>query len=149
MQNLSDGDVQVTNSLIIPEREIRFSASRSGGPGGQHVNKTSTRVTLSFDVEGSETLTREQKNMLWSRLGNRLTNEGVLQVSSGDTRSQFSNRELAKKRLAEMIKKALTPPKRRKKTQPPKGADERRIQRKKRRGQKKQLRQTPGPDEIV
>jgi ribosome-associated protein len=147
MNKVSDGDLHVTTNLVIPEREIDFSASRSGGPGGQHVNKTSTRVTLAFDVEGSESLTREQKNKLWARLGNRMTGDGVLKVSSGETRSQFSNREIARKRLAEMIGKALVPPKRRKKTKPSRAAKERRIQRKKKRGMKKKLRQSPSMDD--
>ena len=147
MNSVSDGDLQVTGNLVIPEREIDFSASRSGGPGGQHVNKTSTRVTLAFDVENSEALTRKQKNMIWARLGNRITSDGLLKVSSGDTRSQFSNRELARKRLAEMLNKALIPPKKRRPTRPPKAAMERRIQSKKKRGRKKELRQTPSMDD--
>lgn len=146
-QRAPTGDIWITNRLIIPEREIEFSASRSGGPGGQHVNKTSTRVTLAFDVEDSQALTPEQKNMIRARLGRRLTGDGVLKVSSGETRSQFSNRELAKKRLAELLRKALIPPKKRKKTKPTEASKERRIQRKKRRGIKKKLRRSPGPDD--
>jgi ribosome-associated protein len=143
MNNLSDGDLQVTNNLVIPEREIDFSASRSGGPGGQHVNKTSTRVTLAFDVENSEALNRKQKNMLWARLGNQITTDGLLKVSSGETRSQFSNREIARRRLAEMIRDALTPPKKRRPTRPPKAAKERRIQEKKKTAEKKAQRKSP------
>lgn len=135
-----DSQLQITPNLTIPEHEIEFSASRSGGPGGQHVNKTSTRVTLAFDVESSQALTREQKNMLWRRLGNKLTSEGVLKVVSSETRSQFSNRELAKKRLAELLHEALTPPKPRRKTRPPKAANEKRIQEKKKTGEKKTMR---------
>jgi ribosome-associated protein len=142
-----DSRLQITPNLAIPESEIEFTASRSGGPGGQHVNKTSTRVTLSFDVENSEALTREQKNMVWARLGNRMTGEGVLKATSAETRSQFSNRELAKKRLAEMIAEALTPPRKRKPTRPSKAAKERRIQEKRKVGEKKALREKPGTED--
>lgn len=140
-------DIRISDELIIPEREIVFSASRSSGPGGQHVNKTSTRITLAFGVEESQVLTDDQKNLIRRRLSGRIGKDGLLKVHSGETRSQFANKELAKRRLAELIRDALKRPKKRTRTKPTLASKQRRLNLKKQAGQKKRLRQKPGNED--
>ncbi|HMC82356.1 MAG TPA: aminoacyl-tRNA hydrolase [Candidatus Polarisedimenticolia bacterium] len=89
--------IEIRDGLAIREEELRFTASRSGGPGGQNVNKVSTRVTLWFDVAGSPSLTAEQRSLIRSRLATRISKEGVLRVVSQQTRSQAANREAARR----------------------------------------------------
>lgn len=140
-------DIRISDELTIPEREIMFSASRSSGPGGQHVNKTSTRVTLAFDVTGSEVLSDEQKSLIRRRLSRRIGKDGMLKVHSGETRSQFANKVLAKRRLAELIAKALVRPKKRTRTKPTLASRQRRLNLKKQAGEKKRLRHKPGSED--
>lgn len=128
------------NNLIIPANELSFSFSTSGGPGGQHANRAATRVTLSFDVANSPSLTEAQRETLLKRLASRLDQEGVLQLSARDSRSQHRNREMALERFEELLRRALKPRKRRRKTRPSAAANERRLQEKKRRGQRKKER---------
>jgi len=144
---MQDDDIFIQDGLTIQGREVIFSASRSSGPGGQHVNKTSTRVTLAFDVQESETLSEEQKALISRKLAGRMDKDGVLKVHSGETRSQYANRELARRRLAELIRCALEKPKKRRPTKPGKAAKRRRLNLKKQAGQKKRLRQKPDPDD--
>ena len=99
--------IRITDKLSIPEDELKFTASRSSGPGGQHVNKTSTRVMLRFDVVNSPSLTEEQKAQVLDRLATRISNEGILRVVSQQTRSQSSNRELAVERFIDLLQQAL------------------------------------------
>jgi ribosome-associated protein len=124
--------IEINNSLSLPDDEIRFTFSRSGGPGGQNVNKLNTRATLWFDVAGSPTLSESQKEKVLQRLGNRISKEGVLQVVSMQSRSQLTNREEALQRFVGLLAGALVEKPVRKKTRVSKGAKERRLQAKKR-----------------
>ena len=126
--------IKIKPGLNLPEDEIRFTFSRSGGPGGQNVNKVNTRVTLWFDVSASSSLSDEQKQKLQHRLGNRITRDGTLQIISAQFRTQKANREDALRRFVELVAAALHERPRRKKTKIPKRAKEARLQAKKQRG---------------
>ena len=132
--------IPVTETLAIPEEELVFTTSRSGGPGGQHVNKVETRVTLLFDVLRSPSLTDRQRARILSRLRGRISSAGLLHVSASSTRSQARNRQDAIERFRELLAEALaeTPPRR--PTAPSRGARERRLAEKKRRAALKRLR---------
>jgi ribosome-associated protein len=131
----------------VPEDEIDFRASRSGGPGGQHVNRRATRVEACWNVRQSAALTDEEKERVLAKLASRIDKDGVLRVVADDERSQHRNTELAKGRLRDLVARALRVPKRRKKTRPPKSAVEKRLGTKSRRGQVKKLRKPPAPEE--
>ena len=133
-------DVAINGQLVIPAAELTESFARSGGPGGQHVNKTATKVELRWDVKGSEVLDESTRLRLLARLGDRLTGDGELIVVCGDHRSQHRNRETARERLAAIVRGALVRRKRRVKTRPSRRAVERRLQSKKQRGQRKRDR---------
>jgi len=126
--------------IAIREDELRFAASRSGGPGGQNVNKVSSRVTLTFDLKASTTLSDEHKRKIRERLGGRINKNGVLRIVSQRTRSQELNRSDAIERFSDLIRRALTPRPARVKTRIPAGAHERRIEAKKKRASVKQER---------
>lgn len=126
--------IEIPGGVAIPDEELRFIASRSGGPGGQHVNKVSSRMTLRFDVGGSPSLTPRQKERLGERLRTRIGADGVLRVVSSKHRSQLANREAAVVRFRELLALALAEPKERRSTRVPAGARQRRIEEKKRRG---------------
>jgi ribosome-associated protein len=131
----------------IPLHELTFRATRAGGPGGQHVNTSSTRVELWWDAAGSPSLTHEERALLLATLGHRLDARGRLRLVSAATRSQLQNREAVIERLQRLVAQALVPPKRRKKTRPPRAAGERRLAAKKRRSATKaKRRQPPGDD---
>jgi ribosome-associated protein len=138
--------IAVTTVLFIPADEISFTASRSGGPGGQNVNKVSSRVTLLFDMAGSPSLTPEQKDRLRARLSSRLSGEGILRVVCQKHRSQHANRLEAAERFALILREALaeTPPRR--KTRTPKSVTRRRLETKRLRGGLKQARRRPFPE---
>ena len=121
--------------------EIIFSASRSSGAGGQNVNKVNTKVTLKFDVKNSQHLTEEEKEILLKKLSTRLTNDGVLILSSQEKRSQLQNKEAVISKFEKIIAKAFEKKKARKATKPSKGAVQERIKEKKQRSEKKQWRQ--------
>ncbi len=140
-------DLTITDALVIPGAELGFTASRASGPGGQHVNKTSSRVTLQWDVAGSSVLSARQRAMLDERLASRLTRDGVLQVHAEGSRSQHRNREVARERLAELVARALHTDPPRRPTRTPKGVHRRRIANKRRRGETKRLRKAPRHDE--
>src|SRR6476659_9675040 len=99
--------IPITPDLAIPDEELSFVTSRSGGPGGQNVNKLETRVTVRFDVAGSPSLTEEQRAKILERLATRITRAGVLQVTSQKHRTQADNREAALERFAELLREAL------------------------------------------
>lgn len=139
MSSNADG-LFINDELTIPEWELTFSFSPSGGPGGQHANRSATRATLFFDVANSPSLSDSQRRRLMRRLSSRIDQDGILQVSAQDTRSQHRNRELALERFQELLAGALRRRKRRRRTRPPGWADERRIQEKKRRGRLKRDR---------
>lgn len=135
------------SDLVIPAREVIESASRASGPGGQHVNKTSTRVTLHWNVRESSVLTAAQRRRLLARLGPRITRSGDLVIHSGGTRSRTKNREAARERLAEMVNEALKKVRRRVPTRPGAAAVDRRLAAKKRQSQAKQRRLRPQRDD--
>jgi hypothetical protein len=123
--------------------ELTFRTSRSSGAGGQHVNKTETKVEVLFNVNASEGLTEEEKNMIHVRLAARINDEGVLIMSSQKSRSQFSNKEDVIERLRLQIEKALTPKVKRRKTRPSKESIEERLAQKKMNAEKKASRRKP------
>ena len=139
--------IDVTPALSVPLSELAIETSRSSGPGGQHVNKTETRVSVRFDVEGSVALDEAQKAMVRERLASRLTREGVLLVSAQRHRSQSANRELAIGRLVELLQEALTEREPRRVTRVPRGQKSDRRQQKRNRGELKRLRQVPPADD--
>jgi ribosome-associated protein len=132
--------LEINRHLTLPEQELTFTASRSSGPGGQHVNKSNTRVTLSFDVGQSPFLSPEQRDKILSRLENRISKDGILQISVQDARSQRANREIAIQRFVDLLRSALKerPPRKRKKTS--RAAHQRRLDKKRRRSVKKETR---------
>jgi ribosome-associated protein len=132
--------LQVTPTLALPPGEIELRTSRSSGPGGQHAQKTETRVEAVFDVESSATLTESQRARLLERLG------PVVRTVAQDERSQARNRELALERLAATLAAALRPRRKRRPTRPGAAARERRLAEKRRRAEEKRLRRPPAED---
>lgn len=132
--------LRVTKSVSIAEEELSFTASPSSGPGGQHVNRASTRVTLRFDVANSPSLTQPQKYLIYDRLSTRISKEGILQITSQRHRSQHANKEEVICRFVELLSQALQRPKARTPTKPSKTAKERRLQEKARRAELKRRR---------
>lgn len=136
-------DDLIINSLVtIPASELVFSASRSSGPGGQHVNTTDSRVQLRWDLQESAALTEAQRIRLLQSLSSRLTDAGQLILACDTHRSQLRNRLEVAQRLASMVREALVPPKPRKKTRSTKAAKERRLDDKRRRSSLKKDRGT-------
>jgi ribosome-associated protein len=129
--------IRVTRSVTLSPDEIELRTSRSSGPGGQHAQKSETRVEAVFDVEASPSLTETQKRRVVSRAG------PVLRAVAQDERSQLRNKELATERLVEQLRAALRVERRRVPTKPSEAARQRRLDEKKRRGDVKKLRQTP------
>jgi ribosome-associated protein len=127
----------ISDRLRIPEEEVSFTASRSSGPGGQNVNKVSTRITLWFNVLQSSSLSEVEKQQILNAFPTRINKEGVLWVNAQQTRSQSSNRELAKSRFIELLQQAFKKSPSRKKTWIPKRVQEQRITEKKMRGKLK------------
>jgi ribosome-associated protein len=142
--------IEIASDLSIPGAEVTFRTSRSAGPGGQNVNKVETRVTLLFDLEGSESLSEEQKERVAAALRTRIGKDGLVRVSSQRHRTQRANKDAATERFAELLADALSVPKERR---PPRGpsrsAQRRRLQAKRQRSAKKRLRSRPRPDEEV
>jgi ribosome-associated protein len=133
-----DGEsIRVTPSVSIPRSEIDFRYSRSSGPGGQHAQKSDTRVEALFDVAASEALSETQKRRVIARAG------PVLRAVAQDERSQWRNRELATERLVAALREALRIPRKRRRTKPSKAAVERRLEQKRRRSEVKRQRRKP------
>jgi ribosome-associated protein len=124
--------------------EISFRTSRSSGAGGQHVNKTETKVEAILDVKASSGLTEEEKTLVFENLRARINDEGLLSVTSQKSRSQLTNKEDALARMEALMEKALVPKVKRKRTKPTKQAIEDRLQEKKVQSEKKALRKKPG-----
>jgi ribosome-associated protein len=133
-----DGEsIRVTRSVVLPLSEVRFRTSRSSGPGGQHAQKSETRVEALFDVEASQALTEAQKRRVVGRAGR------VLRAIAQDERSQTRNRELAVDRLVEQLRTALRVERRRVPTKPTAASRERRLAQKRRRSETKRRRRLP------
>jgi ribosome-associated protein len=133
-----NGDsIRVTRSVVLPLAEVALQVSRSSGPGGQHAQKSETRVVAVFDVETSSALSEAQKRRVIARVGS------VLRAVAQDERSQTRNRELAVERLVATLREALRVPRKRKPTKPSAAARERRLHQKRRRGEVKRLRRPP------
>jgi ribosome-associated protein len=132
--------LRVTDELAIPLAELSYRATRSGGPGGQHVNTSATRVELEFDVVNSPSLTEQQRQRIAERLQNRIDGSGMLRLASSAQRSQHQNREDVTARFARLLADALRERKRRRKTRVPKAAREARLKEKKKRSQVKKGR---------
>jgi ribosome-associated protein len=127
----------VNESLSIPRSELDVRVSRSSGAGGQHVNKTSSRVEIFWNVSASRALTDEQRARLSQKLASRMTSDGSIRVVASDMRSQTRNRELAEERLADVVRRALVIPKKRRATKPSRASKEARLESKKRHSSKK------------
>ena len=136
---MADESIRVTRTVSLPRSEIELRFSRSSGPGGQHAQKSDTRVEASFDVEASSALSEAQKRRVVAKAG------PVLRAVAQDERSQWRNRELATERLIESLREALRVPRRRRPTKPTKASRERRLESKRRRSDVKRLRRPP-PD---
>lgn len=141
----SEDRLVVNERVAIPRSELVYRATRSGGPGGQHVNTSSTRIELLWDFAHSRALDDESKRRIGEKLAARLDADGNVRVVASDRRSQQQNREAAEERLAELIRRALTVPKARKKTKPPRAAKEKRLADKRHRSERKRQRR-PGVD---
>lgn len=134
-------DIVVQEGITIPGHELEITASRSSGPGGQNVNKVSTRITIRWNVRDTDALTEEQKKRVLNTLKNEITEDGDLLIHESESRSQFQNKEKALKHLAARIKKALKVPKRRLKSTISRAVKESRLHAKKERSSVKRLRQ--------
>ena len=138
--------LRINRTLTIPEDELRFRFSASGGPGGQHANKAATRSELSWDVAGSRAPGPRQRQRIRVKLANRIDASGVLRVVSDTHRSQLRNRQDALDRLGEMVARALRQERKRVATKPSRASNERRIKSKKKRSSVKNLRRPPVSD---
>jgi len=145
-ERASDRALRVSPALFIPRTELTARATRASGAGGQHVNKTSTRVELTWNVAQSASLTDAQRERLLARLASRLSETGELRVVASDTRSQLQNRELAEQRLSDVVRRALAVPRVRKATRPTRAAREARLEDKRRNATRKRERRR-GNDE--
>jgi ribosome-associated protein len=143
---MSENVLEITPDLRLPVGELTFRATRSGGPGGQHVNTSSTRVELVWDLENSPSLTADQRERIRTRLATRISSEGLLILASSATRSQHRNRQEVTERFAEMLRGALHIPRARRKTKPSRAEREKRLRSKKRRSETKRLRRPPSVD---
>jgi ribosome-associated protein len=144
---MSMEDLVVEPGLVIPGHELSIATSRSGGPGGQHVNTTATRVTLRWNVRATEALDPSRRDRLIARLGNRVTADGDLLVHVSSSRSQSQNRSDAFERLAQLVRKALVERKKRKPTRPSRSSKERRLREKKEHSGRKAARRGPSADD--
>jgi len=138
--------LQVNDILSIPRSELDVRVSRASGAGGQHVNKTSSRVEIFWNIPGSRALSEEQRSRLMEKLASKLTTEGSIRVVASDMRSQSRNRDLAEERLADLVRRALIIPRKRRATKPTRAAKEARLESKKRHSTKKRDRRTTSLD---
>lgn len=138
--------IELIPGAVIDEAEIRFQASRAGGPGGQNVNKVATRVTLFFDVAGAPGLSAEHKERIRQHLATRISRAGVLRVTCQRYRSQAANRQAAMERLVELLQQALWEEAARTPTRPPRAVKEQRLADKRRRAARKRERRAAWED---
>jgi ribosome-associated protein len=144
---ISDSSLVVGPDLRIPLSELQYQASRSGGPGGQHVNTSSTRVEVTWDVSGSPSLNPEQRSRLLQQLATRLDTAGRLRLVSSSTRSQSRNKDDVTERLRSTVAAALVVRKKRKATKPSRAAKAARLEAKRKRAATKRQRRAPGGEE--
>ncbi|MGH7500807.1 MAG: alternative ribosome rescue aminoacyl-tRNA hydrolase ArfB [Longimicrobiales bacterium] len=144
---MDDGTIRIDDSLAIPASELTFRAVRAGGPGGQHVNTSATKVELSWSIAESPSLGEDQRTYLLARLANRVDGRGVLRLVEGRRRSQLRNREAVTERFVALLARALTVPKKRHRTRPPRSAKEQRMREKKQRSETKRRRKPIQPEE--
>ncbi len=135
-------DLPVTDAFVIPEGELHWAFSTSGGPGGQHANRNATKAELSWDLAASPIVPHDERARLTRRLGSRVR-DGVIIVVAGESRSQWRNRQMARRRLADVLAEALRPERRRIPTRPSKTARDTRLKDKRRRAAHKRLRKPP------
>ncbi|MDH4194760.1 MAG: alternative ribosome rescue aminoacyl-tRNA hydrolase ArfB [Nitrospirota bacterium] len=135
--------IVINEDLSIPDSEVRFSAARSGGPGGQHVNKVSSRVILEFDVMHTSVLSSHQKRKIAERVGHRMNQQGILRLQAQRHRTQSANRADLVEKFIGLLQDALRPVKSRVRTRVPYRVREKRLEEKKLRTQIKRVRQTP------
>jgi ribosome-associated protein len=136
-----DGTIlYITSQVSIPLSELSFRTSRSGGPGGQNVNKVETKVEILFDVARSPRLSDAQRSLILERLKGRIDSSGILRVTAQQSRSQFQNKEFAVERLTNLLRSALKPTKARVRTKPTRKAKANRLSSKRHVGEKKRLR---------
>jgi len=136
----------VNDELWVPRAELTYRATRSGGPGGQHVNTSSTRVELAWDVGASPSLSDEQRARIQEKLANRINGEGVLLLAASEHRSQHQNKEEVTSRFVELVRQALVVQKARRKTRPTRASREARLKAKRHRSEVKSMRRSL-PDE--
>ncbi|MEX2527305.1 MAG: alternative ribosome rescue aminoacyl-tRNA hydrolase ArfB [Gemmatimonadota bacterium] len=137
---MSERSVPIPGGPSIPLSELTYQASRSGGPGGQHVNTSSTRVELTWNVTASPSLTDAQRARILEKLAGRISGEGELRLASDSHRSQTRNKDDVTQRFQELVAEALQVPKPRRKTRPTRAAKEKRLQEKRRRSETKRRR---------
>ncbi len=143
----AEGDaLRVTDTVSIPQSELNVRATRSGGPGGQHVNTSSTRIEITWDVTRTRALTDDERARVVTRLGARVSADGTVRVVASDSRSQRQNRQHAETRLSDLIRRALAVPRPRKRTRVPRGAVEARLEGKRRHGERKRRRRWKGEE---
>lgn len=133
-------DLDIDDRVQIPARDLQWSAARSGGPGGQNVNRVATKVDLRFDLPGTTALSDAVKTRVRNLYGHRLDAEGRLIVTASSARTQARNLSLARAKLADMLRRALSAPRPRRPTRPTRASRAKRLQHKRARGQKKALR---------
>ena len=136
-------DLLIKNGIIIPDSELEITTSRAGGPGGQHVNKTDTRITVRWNIKSSIALTNEQKDYILEKLQSRITEDGDLIIHNSESRSQHQNKKNALNNLAAIVRNALHVAKKRIATKIPKALKEARLQSKARRSTTKKMRSKP------
>jgi ribosome-associated protein len=139
--------LEIDPTLSLPLSELDYRATRSGGPGGQHVNTSSTRIELWWDIGASPTLTEDQRARLLTRLASRLDADGRLRIVASESRSQLRNREAATERLRDLVTSALQVAKPRKRTRPSRAAKAARLEAKRRRSATKRERRPPRLDD--
>ncbi len=141
---MNDGPLRVTDRLAVPAGELEWRFDPSGGPGGQHANKAATRAELRFDLAASPSVPDDLRNRMLERLGPRAPG-GVVTVTVDESRSQWRNRSIARRRLADLLRSAMQVPRRRRPTAPSRAARRRRLEAKRRRSETKRLRRPPEP----
>jgi ribosome-associated protein len=137
-----DSVLEVNDSVRVPRAELTYRATRSGGPGGQHVNTSSTRVELAWNVDASPSVSDEERARIREKLSNRISGEGLLLLSASEHRSQNRNKEAVTERFVELVRQALVVQAKRKKTRPSKAAREARLHAKKHRSEVKRRRRS-------